>query len=129
MIMGTSNGYGGTLTSPSNTPRGFIGSVTFTPSVPCAGTPAPGNTITNSAAACSGGTINLSLQNTTSGTGVTYQWQTASSSTGPWSNVAGTAATYSPVITSAAWYRANVTCSGNTGTSNPVGVTLNPFTS
>ena len=38
----------------------------------CTGTPAPGNTISSSATVTPGGTVNLSLQNATSGTGVTY---------------------------------------------------------
>jgi hypothetical protein len=34
-------GYGGTLTSPVNTPRGFVGFITFQPATPCSGQPAP----------------------------------------------------------------------------------------
>ena len=41
---------------------------------PCAGIPAPGNT-TGPASTLSGSTINLGLQNVTTGSGVTYQWE------------------------------------------------------
>ena len=43
----------------------------------CSGTPNPGNTIASAATACVSGSVNLSLQNATSGGGVTYQWQSA----------------------------------------------------
>jgi len=39
-------------------------------SSPCSGTPSPGNTISSSAAVATGSTVNLSLQNATTGTGV-----------------------------------------------------------
>ena len=94
--------------------------------VPCSGTPAPGNTISSVSAACPLVPFNLSLQNATVGSGVTYQWQSAPSATGPWTNILGaTNPNYSATITATTFYRCNVTCSGNTGTSTPVGVTLN----
>lgn len=93
--------------------------------VACSGTPAPGNTIASAAAVAPGSTVNLSLQNSTAGTGVTYQWQSASSSTGPWTNFGTSTATQTtPAITANTWYRCLVTCSGNTGTSTATQVTL-----
>jgi hypothetical protein len=66
----------------------------------------------------------LSLQNTTSGSGVTYQWQSSTDNT-TWSNITGaTAATYTATPTVATYFRCNVTCSGNTGTSNSLLVNL-----
>ena len=38
---------------------------------------------------CLGSSVNLSLQNTTSGSGVSYQWQSGPSSSGPWTNFGG----------------------------------------
>ena len=97
----------------------------WTPPTPCSGTPTPGNTITSSATAAPGSTVNLSLQNTTAGLGVTYQWQSGPSSTGPWTTFGTSASTQtSPVITAETWFICNVTCSGATGTSNPVAVGL-----
>lgn len=97
---------------------------------PCSGTPAPGNTIATPAAICPGTNFTLTLQNNTPGTGVTYQWQSAPANSGPWTNISGaTNSTYTGTQTSATWYRCNVTCSGNTGTSTPVQVTMAPLSS
>jgi subtilisin-like proprotein convertase family protein len=96
-------------------------------SAPCTGTPNPGNTIASVAAVCPGIPVSLSLQNATAGAGVTYQWQSATSAAGPWTNIASaTNSTYSTTLTATTFYRAVVTCSGNSGTSNSVQVTLNP---
>ena len=82
----------------------------------CVGTPSPGNT-TGPASVSSGETVNLGLQNPTLGSGVTYQWHVSTvSSTGPWTD-GGTASTYSLIQTVQSWYYADVTCSGNTGSS------------
>ena len=91
----------------------------------CTGTPTPGNTLSSSPTAAPGGTVNLSLQNATSGTGVTYQWQSAPTSGGTWTNIGGaTAATYTATVTANTWYRCLVTCAGNTGTSTASQVSL-----
>ncbi|MFT3981796.1 MAG: GEVED domain-containing protein [Ferruginibacter sp.] len=94
----------------------------------CSGTPTPGNTITSATAVCPGTAFNLSLQNSTSGTGVTYQWQSGASATGPWSNITGaTNSTYSvSTLAASTYYQAVVTCGASTGTSTPVLVSLNP---
>jgi hypothetical protein len=95
----------------------------------CSGTPAPGNTITSTPSVFPAGTASLSLQNATLGAGVTYQWQSAPSATGPWTNIAtgGTTSSYTAAPTASTWYRCQVTCSGNTGISAPVQVELNPY--
>ncbi|HEY9176317.1 MAG TPA: GEVED domain-containing protein [Flavipsychrobacter sp.] len=85
---------------------------------PCSGTPSPGNTLASANPVCAGSSFTLSLQTATSGSGVTYQWQSSSNGT-TWSNIGG--ATSSTLVTSQAsptYYRCNVTCSGNTGTSS-----------
>ena len=94
---------------------------------PCAGTPVPGNTLSTLSTACAGTNFSLSLQNCIPGTGVTYQWQSAASATGPWTDIAG--ATSSTLVrnhTATTFYRCNVTCSGNTGSSTPLQVALTP---
>ncbi len=96
-------------------------------SAPCTGTPAPGNTLSTATTACPGINFTLSLQNATAGAGVTYQWQSGPSMTGPWTPIAG--ATSPSLVrnhTAATYYRCNVTCSGNTGSSTPVLVALTP---
>jgi len=104
-------GYGGAFPSPLFNPRNFTGGITFAPSVPCAGTPNPGNVLSSASAACSGQNFTLSLQNTTSGTGVTYQWQSADDAAFT-VNVAnlGTASTQVTSQTAPKYYRATVDC-------------------
>ncbi len=121
-------GYAGVFPAlPSgNTPAFFGGSVTLSANFPCAGTPAPGNTLSTLATACPGTNFTLSLQNLTDGTGVTYQWQSSPDGT-TWSNISGaTSATYTTNITASTYYRCDVTCSGNTGTSTATQVMLTP---
>lgn len=90
----------------------------------CSGTPSPGNTLATVNPVPSGSSTSLSLQNTTSGTGVTYQWQ-SSANNSSWSNIVGaTSVTYSATPSTATYYRCNVTCSGNTATSGSLLVSL-----
>ncbi|MGK4567503.1 GEVED domain-containing protein [Flavobacterium sp. 3HN19-14] len=89
----------------------------------CTGTPTPGNTLSTESATCAGSNFTLSAQNATSGSGVTYQWESADDA-GFTTNVValGTSPTQVTSQTTAKYYRVNVTCSGNTGTSNPIQV-------
>lgn len=90
----------------------------------CSGTPSPGNTVASTNPVVSGSSTTLSLQNATSGTGVTYQWQ-SSTNNSTWTDISGaTSATYSATPTAATYYRCNVTCSGVTGTSTSLQVNL-----
>ena len=93
----------------------------------CSGTPAPGNTISSINPACYGVSFTLSLQNSTSGSGVTYQWQTSPNGLDPWTNVGTSTPTYTTSQTTNTYYHCKVTCSGNTGTSTPLLVTTNSF--
>lgn len=98
---------------------------------PCAGTPAPGNTIASVATACAGNSFTLSLQNPTLGSGVSYQWQSASAVGGPWTNFGTNASTQTTSLAATTFYRCNVTCAGGPATtaSTPVQVNLTPVTS
>jgi hypothetical protein len=97
---------------------------------PCAGTPTPGNTLAAPNSVFAGQTTVLTLQNNTSGTGVTYQWQSGPSSTGPWTNITGaTSYTYTATPTATTWYRCVVTCTNSASStpSTPVQVLYNPY--
>ena len=48
--------------------------VHITPSTTCTGSPLPGNTVSNLSSVCPGKNTILSLQNTVTGSGITYQW-------------------------------------------------------
>lgn len=99
----------------------------YTGGTVCSGTPDPGNTIASSNPACAAVPFTLSLQNSTSGSGVTYQWQTSPDGNDPWTNVGTSSPSYTATQTVPTYYRCQVTCETNTGTSTPVYVTLNPF--
>jgi len=83
----------------------------------------------NPAAACPSANFALSLTGATLGTGLTYQWQSAATATGPWTAIAGaTTANYSLQQSVDTYYQCVVTCSaGSTATSTPILVAMNPF--
>jgi hypothetical protein len=97
---------------------------------PCVGTPAPGNTVASVTTGCSGTNTTLSFSTPVNGSGITYQWQSASSSSGPWTDIIGaTNPTFSTTITADTWYQCVVTCTepgGSSGTSTPIEVTVLP---
>lgn len=109
-------------------PQDFPFDVTYTASgLPCTGTPNPGNTISNIASGCPGAPFSLSLQNATTGLGVTFQWQTSTTLGGTYTNISGaTSPTYSGAVSTGAFYHCLVTCGGNVGTSSNIGVALTP---
>ncbi|MDQ3101372.1 MAG: GEVED domain-containing protein, partial [Bacteroidota bacterium] len=93
----------------------------------CVGNPVPGNTTSTSPNACPSGTFTLGTQFPTLGSGVSYQWQTSSTSAGPWTNVGPNGSTYTASQTVPTWYQVIVTCSGGgSGTSNPLQVGMSP---
>ena len=88
-----------------------VGAIEFvTP--PCTSPPTAGTANSSATATCIGSQIQLSLLGNSVGTGQTYQWQTAPTASGPWSNIgpAGITSAYAPVITGSAYFRAIVTC-------------------
>ncbi|MBL7748503.1 MAG: hypothetical protein JNM19_13790, partial [Chitinophagaceae bacterium] len=93
----------------------------------CTGTPNPGPALSTAASACPTIPYTLSLTNCLPGTGVTYQWQSASAVGGPYTNIAGaTSATLTTSLTATTFYQCVVTCGANSGTSTPVQVSLTP---
>lgn len=128
-ITGQPVGFGGAFPTPTLQPRFFAGSLTFTAVSPCTGTPSPGNTTSNVLAACTGQSINLALQNSTSGTGVNYVWERDSG--GGWTLFGTNAATQVVTQTVGTSYRCTVTCTqpgGGSATSVPVTIPMaTPF--
>jgi hypothetical protein len=97
-----SNGYG---TAPDIGADEFDGIKAYT----CP-TPAPGATIASNTTVCSGATVNFSLANATTGTGVSYMWQTSPDNV-TYTDVAGaTLSTYTASPTASLYYRCRVTC-------------------
>lgn len=77
---------------------------------------------------CMGAQVALSANGYILSAGQTFQWQFATTSTGPWTNLGGTMIMPDTTIfaTGTLYYRVSVTCSGNTSFSSPVLVSLNP---
>lgn len=129
-IAGQNIGWSGAgIALDANTPRYFTGSITFVPALPCVTPPTPGSaTATPSTPVCSGASIQLELNGNSIGTGQTYVWQSSSSSGGPFTDISSGSGSSSHTITATTttWYRAAVTCSGNTQYSIPVQVVVNP---
>jgi hypothetical protein len=122
------NGFGGTLTGWIAS-RAFCGSITYIPQAACSGIPTPGSATPSSTAVCPNQNFNLTLTGAALAGGLTYQWQTASTSAGPWTNIAGAtagAATVSQTVDT--WYRCEITCTngGGVAQSLPVQVTTLP---
>jgi hypothetical protein len=66
----------------------------------CTGSPLAGNSVASPNIRCAAYTTTLSLSGSSSNCGLTYQWQTGPSATGPWSNITGaTAATATFAVT------------------------------
>jgi len=98
-----------------NTPRYFCGSVTYIPQTACSGLPTAGTSVASSTSVCPNQNFNLSLTGNTVASGLTYQWQTASTANGPWTNIAGATASLASVSqTVNTWYRCEVTCTPST---------------
>jgi hypothetical protein len=98
-------GYTGEGTAPDIGADEFEG----TPSYTCT-TPNPGNTVASNNPACYGETINLSLENPTPGTGVSYQWMESIDGS-LYTDIDGaTNSTYSFVFTESKYYQCEVTC-------------------
>ncbi|HQZ75388.1 MAG TPA: choice-of-anchor J domain-containing protein [Chitinophagaceae bacterium] len=109
---------------PSGANSNYIGidEVVYTAIGACSGTPAPGATNSTANPVCPG--INFTLSLATPGSGVTYQWQSSPDGT-TWTNITGaTNGTLTTSQTVATYYRCNVTCGANTGTSTALQVNM-----
>ena len=132
MRITAAEGYSGAILTPClaygyGETEDWIINITSAPA--CSGTPTPGNTLSTVATACSGANFTLSLQNFTTGTGVTYQWQ-SSPDNSTWTDIGGPTpnATLTVSQTAATYYRSIVTCSGGgSGASNGILVGMSPF--
>ncbi|MBL7707412.1 MAG: right-handed parallel beta-helix repeat-containing protein [Taibaiella sp.] len=119
-----SNNTSGTLPATlasTNSRRPYIGF-----DMPCIAPPNAGTATVNNAITCGGQNITLNLSGSSMGAGQTFQWQSGSSATGPWTNV-GTAQTVAnitiPALVGTTYYQCLLTCGTATVASAPVAVT------
>ena len=102
----------------------------YVPGNACSGAVTAGTAISSVPTVCPSVPYTVSLTGSTLASGITYQWQSATSSTGPFTNIAGaTNSSYQATQTVDTWYQCIVTCtaSASTQTSSVVGVTTNNF--
>ncbi|MCC3157838.1 T9SS type A sorting domain-containing protein [Hymenobacter sp. 15J16-1T3B] len=89
----------------------------------CSAPPTAGTTTASATAICAATTVSFSLQGSASGSGLSYQWQSSTNGT-TYTNISGaTSPSYSTSVTATTYYRAVVTCSGQSANSTPVQVT------
>ncbi len=89
----------------------------------CSGTPSAGSVTASSYAFCSSGTASLSLTGSSTGAGITYQWQSSPSSGGTYTNISSaTSSTFTFTVAATMYYRCVVTCitSGMSASTSPV---------
>ena len=93
----------------------------------CSGTPNTGTATINTASGCAGSPFTLSASGLSLGTGITYQWQSGPSATGPWTNITGaTNATLTTSTATTTFYQLVTTCTSSSlnNSSNAVSYTL-----
>jgi hypothetical protein len=95
------------------------------PSYTCAA-PSPGNTISSVNNLCLGNSVTLSLQNMSTGTGNTYQWQSSTNGT-TYANISGANnSTFTVTPIASLYYQCVVTCQAGptSATSTPIQITF-----
>jgi len=101
----------------------------ITSSGPCTTPPVAGTTTASvTGSVCAGSAVTLGLTGNTFGTGQTYQWQSAPTATGTYTNIGTPGASASYIInpTTSLFYRAAVTCGTSTTNSTPIQITVTP---
>ncbi len=97
---------------------------------PCAGTPTAGGVVATDSVICDNpGSTTLTLSSGVQGGGITYQWQSGPSATGPWTDFGANASTVSSgPLTADTWFRCYLECAngGVADTSTVLEVLVNP---
>lgn len=104
-----------------------IGAYEFTPGN-CSAPPVAGAAEVTPTVVCENTLVQFSLSGNSSGLGQTYQWQFSTTAAGPYTNIGSVSSNsgFSTTATATLYYRAAVTCSGNTSYSDPVLLTVTP---
>lgn len=121
-------GYAGTNNTLTQQPRYFTGSINFIPAIPCVNPVYAGNTLTTANFLCANQQFTLSLDSTSTGLGLSYQWQISTDSTN-WTDISGANSTrLSTSQVNTHFYRCKLVCSGGTPEfSTPVRVNTPPL--
>jgi hypothetical protein len=106
--------------------------VDIQPAPACTGTPNAGITTTSDSVICPNSLVTLDLQGSGFAFGISYQWQSSSSLSGPYSNITNATNISYPTdsVTAASYFQCVLTCatSGLSSPSSPVFVDIKPFT-
>ncbi len=131
LITGNTISYGGTVAGPTTTMTGFMDYIKFETAPACSARPNAGS-IYGISGFCNASTANnrmFSLKNFTSATGLTFQWQSATTATGTYSNLGTNASILANSVAGARFYRCILTCSsGLSDTTKVLADTLLPST-
>ena len=112
ILMGTNISYGGSTPpgTPTFTPRGWMGKITFVPATPCINPPTGGLATSTKSITCSGESFQLGLSGASGGTGQSYQWQSSPDSL-VWTNITGaTNPNFTTSQSTTTYYRCEITC-------------------
>ena len=112
---GAKKGSGGNVRTGGN---GGSGQIRITYTAVCTGAPSGGTASLSAITGAPSSTFTASVTDSVTGSAYTYQWQSAPSSTGPWTNIAGATSSGSTTITavstvSTTYYRRRVTCTNS----------------
>ncbi|TAG05737.1 MAG: hypothetical protein EAZ44_02940, partial [Cytophagia bacterium] len=120
-----------TLTAPVNLPANGL-TFTWTPPVICSGMPTAGTASSSLSSVCAGANVSFNIAGTTVASGITFQWQSATSSAGPYTNIVGatTRAYVASIPPNGGWFRAVVTCTNSAQSieTNAFEITIIPAT-
>lgn len=96
------------------------------PAVPCANPIVGGTSTASSTTACAGTLVNLNLSGNSTGGGLTYEWESSPNNTVYTSLAPAQNASFFPhTVTTTAWYRCKLICSGGTPVySTPIQITI-----
>ncbi|MCB9173569.1 MAG: T9SS type A sorting domain-containing protein [Flavobacteriales bacterium] len=112
----------GCNTTASRNPSGIF---TWTPPVGCAGAPTAGSAAASpsSITSCAALSTTLSVTGSSTGCGLTYQWQSAPAAGGPWTNISGaTGITHVTSISANTYFRRVITCTASGSSANSASV-------
>jgi hypothetical protein len=101
--------------------------ITYTTGAPCAAPPAAGTISTNSNSVCSGANFSLYLSGSTTGSGLTYQWDSSPDSVNWTAIPSATYAVYGGTQTTSTYYRCTVTCAAQSSTTPGFKLDMNSF--
>ncbi len=124
------NGTGSSPTASMTTESKFLTGLPTTNQVyrwspQCVGTPTAGIASATVTAGCTTYSSTLSLTGASTALGITYQWQSAPTSSGTWTNIAGaTNLTYTASVSTSLWYRCVVLCTNSGLSSSTAGIQL-----